>query len=937
MVIKVGINGFGRIGRVIFRTCLQNPDLELTAINDPAIDIEYICYLIKFDSTHGKFQGNITHTEHEVNIDGRLIKVFRDKLPHTVPWQMAGVQYVIEASGMFTCLEKSSGHLASDGVKRVIVTAPSADIPMIILGVNDNKLNAEQKILSCASSTLYCLAPIIKVLEENYGVTEGFITSIHAMTPSLKPLDGLCLRGKHWRDHRSIHQNIIPATTGSCKALAKIIPQVKDKMAGLAFRVPIVNVSVLDMTVRLDANTNLQHIVNTVEDAGRTYLRNIIKISNDEAVSSDFSRDSHSCILDADSSLELKPNFYKIICWYENEYSYACRVLDSIFFSERQFNKPVKLPCKMTYVRAKLSKKQDEVQQTERGSKDATTIECNTEIPKCCTSVQETTCKRKPILRPVVLRKPLSSYGSANSAATAPVISRDTKKGNELFKIWNDNNDAQKTAARQNRSSFFQSCMAFGPKPTDNTEGMKSQETLETVKREFSKMVHITEDLLKKSNASKFQLGPATKSSLEGVKLGSSGASMESKTEIAPLNNPTANNSLFGICGDYKILLSTTSADCSKEEVRHSCLTQQNDNNSDSIITNAVKKVVLSNKPVLIPSREILSRFAKQNSVMNFCPKATVQNNSTIKANDSPKKVNSKFMNTTIGSKGQMKKIDNLFMDNLSKEPIVQFIVEEQEETTPKISSNAVSDCVKEQQEVKITESIKPPQVTTDKKGRNNQKAFPTVEKPYKEFDKYLHKKDYNIRIIDEELQKRNIVLVNNEKPNVSEASSESCNVISDKSNVETDVRRKILNKPNLDSLSRKVSGPAVLVPEESSRYSPSAATTVCNANTRNKPDLYDKLDSTSATDSTNSFEINERKSQVIQICDLTNSLEDLSRLDKICRIIEISDELSDKLFSSLDQSELTGLQQKKWSFRDLCERIQLDDFCNNVFGKTRS
>ncbi|XP_026736717.1 glyceraldehyde-3-phosphate dehydrogenase-like [Trichoplusia ni] len=196
MVIKVGINGFGRIGRVIFRTCLQHPDIELSAINDPAIDIEYICYLIKFDSTHGKFKGNISHTENEITIDERTIKVFREKLPPSVPWQAAGVQYVIEASGMFTCLQKASGHLASDGVKRVIVTAPSIDVPMIILGVNDNKLNAEQKVLSCASSTLYCLAPMVKVLEESFGVTEGFITSIHAMTPSLKPLDGLCLRGK---------------------------------------------------------------------------------------------------------------------------------------------------------------------------------------------------------------------------------------------------------------------------------------------------------------------------------------------------------------------------------------------------------------------------------------------------------------------------------------------------------------------------------------------------------------------------------------------------------------------------------------------------------------------------------------------------------------------------------------------------------------------
>ncbi|XP_062531113.1 glyceraldehyde-3-phosphate dehydrogenase isoform X6 [Bombyx mori] len=278
MVTKLGINGFGRIGRIIFRTCLLHNELEVAAINDPAIDAEYICYLIKFDSTHGKFSGTVTRNDdNEIIVDGRPIKIFREKLPSSIPWQSAGVQYVIESSGMFTSLEKASGHLRSVRVKRVIVTAPSVDVPMLILGVNDGEICSDMKVLSCASSTLYCLAPVIKILEDNYGVSEGFVTSIHAMTPSLKPLDGLCLRGKHWRDHRSIHQNIIPAATGACKALGKIMPQVKDKLTGLAFRVPIVNVSVLDISIRLCKETTWQDILKKIEEAGRSKMENIIK------------------------------------------------------------------------------------------------------------------------------------------------------------------------------------------------------------------------------------------------------------------------------------------------------------------------------------------------------------------------------------------------------------------------------------------------------------------------------------------------------------------------------------------------------------------------------------------------------------------------------------------------------------------------------------
>ncbi|XP_049875921.1 uncharacterized protein LOC126373728 [Pectinophora gossypiella] len=307
------------------------------------------------------------------------------------------------------------GHLGCDGVKRVIVTAPSIDVPMVILGVNDTKIKPEYKVISCGSSTLYCLAPIVKVLEDNYGVEEGFITSIHAMTPSLKPLDGLCLRGKHWRDHRSITQNIIPAVTGACKALGRIIPAVRDKMCGLAFRVPIVNVSVLDLTV----------------------------------------------------SMQLKPNSYKLICWYENEYSYACRVVDLIIFSEAQFNQQNK--NKTTYVRPKTSKKQDGIQQTE-SVKDAPrkdTAEVKTkDVPDIKSRME------KPLPRPVLMKKPVITQNPL------PLFQHDADR-----RIYNK---ASPTIAACDCS--------------------KAQERLEKVKKEFSKMVGITEHLLRKSNNSKLSL-----------------------------------------------------------------------------------------------------------------------------------------------------------------------------------------------------------------------------------------------------------------------------------------------------------------------------------------------------------------------------------------------------------------------------------------------
>ncbi|KAF9788910.1 hypothetical protein SFRURICE_018486 [Spodoptera frugiperda] len=934
MVIKVGINGFGRIGRVIFRTCLQNPDVELAAINDPAIDIEYICYLIKFDSTHGKFKGNVTHTEHEVKINGGS-KFMRGavcylgprKFPPSVPWQTVGVQYVIEASGMFTSLEKASGHLTCDGVKRVIVTAPSIDVPMVILGVNDNTISTEQKVLSCASSTLYCLAPIIKVLEENYGVAEGFITSIHAMTPSLKPLDGLCLRGK----------NIIPASTGACKALGKIIPRVKDKLSGLAFRVPIVNVSVLDLTVRLESDTNIEDIIKAVEKSSQSNLQNIIKVSNEEAVSSDFSGDCHSCVLDADSSLQLTSNFFKIICWYENEYSYACRVLDSIFFSERQLPKPSKLPCKTTYVRAKTKKQ--EVQEVERNKIEYNAVVSEAHKVSGSTS-QDTTLRRKPFTRPPFLRKPLTSHNSG-TLSTTTTATRDTRKRNELFKIWNDNNDAQKTAVRTNRSAFFHSCMAFAPKNSTTTDGLNAQERLENVKKEFSKMANITEDLLKKSYSIKLQQENTDKTSLKEVKTDNN---VDEDPKIVQDKKfvPPTSNSIYKVCGDFKKkAMKRHAADCSKEEIICTNPSEGNENNSDYNINVEVKKSVGVKSMRLAPSQE--ETVTAKNSTINVCLFINGQNteNHTI-STDIGKS------SSTISFQEQVVNTVNNFFEKYGKDPSVE--TEQTDDNGPEVSDINASpnkDLVEEKEiPITATEDDDLPLVketsSTHSQVRLATEPDPPDKLSYSEICKYLQNKSYNMQIIDEELKKRNIILENSEKDKDIESSlsQQLSSMVNDQLAVETKAihRDMNLNKQILESLNRLVPEPVIIIPDETSGYcSPEDTLITTSSGKRNKPDLYDKLDSASGTDSNNSFEVNERKSQVIHITDLTNSLDDLARLDKICRIIEISDELSDKLFSSLEQPDLTGAEHKKWSFRDLCERIQLDDFCNKVFGKTSS
>ncbi|XP_063829208.1 uncharacterized protein LOC135078609 [Ostrinia nubilalis] len=908
MVVKLGINGFGRIGRVIFRAVLQKADLEIAAINDPAIDVEYICYLIKFDSTHGKLSGSVTHTKDEIFVNDTRIKIFHEKLPTSVPWQTAGVQYVIEASGMFTTLEKASGHLASDSVKRVIVTAPSVDVPMVILGVNEDKCNTGQKVISCASSTLYCLAPIVKVLEDSYGVAEGFITSIHAMTPSLKPLDGLCLRGKHWRDHRSIHQNIIPATTGACKALGKIIPQVKDKLAGLAFRVPIVNVSVLDITIRLSSNTTMRNIIESIEKASNTTMRNIIKISKEEAVSSDFIGENHSCILDADSSLQLKPNFFKLVCWYENEYSYACRVIDSIFLSEKQLqaHSQPKIPLK-----TRSLKKQDMVQQTEC---------CRKEI--LCSASTDTGLKSKQRL--LMLRKQISSNHSGTTQSIN--ITKDTKKRNEIFKIWNDK-ESVTTTPRQNRNSFFHSCVAITPQSQEEIDCIKAHERLEMLKKEFSKMVNITENLLKKSYISNIQVNTENKTM------------HEEKSKSANVLPDINVESIKRSCEQFSEIY---------DRAQKSSRTLDMGGDNTTKISIQDTKLLESQRPNLFPKN-----IAQLHLNAHKRASSEIQNKLIIFENI-PKEKSAPMVpmksNQQVGMNNSFKApvSGNQELKSISKETTVQCVLVGNKKTKSEGKENDTTDRINDSDRVNFnnkvrktesrffpllarnngTEFIRTNEVTPENNNENvplktisdtNDKSFVNkLKKEIIELDEVnkvcIH--DSPVEIESGPLEKTSIVKV-----------TESDNYQDD------DLPKSYLE--NVNSFSPEH---IYTESEHTSKCESPDTTSVTVSNVevnKHKQDIYDKLDSISGTDSNNSFQIHEKKSQIISLSDLTTSLEDLARLDKICKIIEISDELSNKLFSALDTAEGIDVKKRKWSFKDLCERIKLDDFCDKIFGKS--
>jgi glyceraldehyde 3-phosphate dehydrogenase len=335
MAIRIGINGFGRIGRMVMRAALKSPNLEIVAIND-LVPSDNLGYLLKYDSTHGRFAGSVEAREGELVVNGNSVKCLAEKDPAQLGWGDLGVDYVIESTGIFTTTEGASKHIEA-GAKKVIISAPakSKEIPTFVMGVNHEKYNpATDHVVSNASCTTNCLAPVVKVLLDNYGIEEGLMTTVHAVTASQPTLDGPSK--KDWRGGRGGFQNIIPASTGAAKAVALCIPEVAGKLTGMAFRVPTADVSVVDLTVRLSQSTSYEEVCGQMKAASEGALQGILGYTDDEVVSSDFIGSAYSSIFDAGAGIGLSGTFMKVVSWYDNELGYSHRLLDLIdYMSQR--------------------------------------------------------------------------------------------------------------------------------------------------------------------------------------------------------------------------------------------------------------------------------------------------------------------------------------------------------------------------------------------------------------------------------------------------------------------------------------------------------------------------------------------------------------------------------------------------------------------------
>lgn len=330
MTVQIGINGFGRIGRLVLRAAIEK-GAEVVAVNDPFITLDYMVYMFKYDSTHGKYKGSVAAVDGKLVVNGHAITVFSERDPKNIPWGASGAEYVVESTGVFTTLEKAQAHI-DGGAKKVIISAPSADAPMFVVGVNLDAYDPSMKIVSNASCTTNCLAPLAKVINDNFGIVEGLMTTVHAITATQKTVDGPS--GKLWRDGRGAAQNIIPAATGAAKAVGKVIPELNGKLTGMAFRVPVHDVSVVDLTCRLAKEASYDEIKAAVKAASEGPLNGVLGYTDEEVVSQDFVGDNHSSIFDAAAGIALNKTFVKLISWYDNEFGYSCRVIDLIKFMQ---------------------------------------------------------------------------------------------------------------------------------------------------------------------------------------------------------------------------------------------------------------------------------------------------------------------------------------------------------------------------------------------------------------------------------------------------------------------------------------------------------------------------------------------------------------------------------------------------------------------------
>lgn len=326
MAVKIGINGFGRIGRLAFRAAIARDNVEIVGIND-LIDVDYMAYMLKYDSTHGAFKGTAEAKDGKLVVNGKAIRVTAEKNPADLKWKDVGADFVIESTGLFTTLDKAQGHITA-GAKKVVISAPSADAPMFVMGVNHEKYNSAQNIVSNASCTTNCLAPLAKVINDNFGILEGLMTTVHATTATQKTVDGPS--AKDWRGGRGAAQNIIPSSTGAAKAVGKVIPELNGKLTGMAFRVPTPDVSVVDLTVRLAKPAKYEEIKAAVKKASETTFKGIIGYTEEQVVSNDFLGDPRTSIFDADAGIALSDTFVKLVAWYDNEWGYSNKLVDLI-------------------------------------------------------------------------------------------------------------------------------------------------------------------------------------------------------------------------------------------------------------------------------------------------------------------------------------------------------------------------------------------------------------------------------------------------------------------------------------------------------------------------------------------------------------------------------------------------------------------------------
>lgn len=322
MAIKVGINGFGRIGRLFFRAAVNNPKVEIVGINDPFIDAEYMVYMLKYDTVHGRFKGGAYAKDGKLFVNGKAISVYAAMKAEEIPWRDCGAECILESTGVYTEIAKAEAHLKA-GAKRVLISAPSKDAPMFVMGVNHNEYKGEA-IVSNASCTTNCLAPLAKVINDNFGIVEGLMTTVHATTATQKTVDGPSK--KDWRGGRGAAFNIIPSSTGAAKAVGKVIPSLNGKLTGMAFRIPTADVSVVDLTCRLEKPAKYDDIKAAIKKASEGPMKGIMGYTEDEVVSSDFIGETCTCVFDAKAGIALNDTFVKLVAWYDNEigYSYKC-------------------------------------------------------------------------------------------------------------------------------------------------------------------------------------------------------------------------------------------------------------------------------------------------------------------------------------------------------------------------------------------------------------------------------------------------------------------------------------------------------------------------------------------------------------------------------------------------------------------------------------